>query len=200
MIPLPPTRLPIVAESAREPAKQGVLTFPRCALFIIPIVLVIGCTGPREYVRNCFKVGPNYRRPPAAVADNWIDARDARVRREPVDDSHWWTVFNDPALSRLVQTAYQQNLTLRQAAFRVLQARARLAIAAGNLFPQTQQAFGDYQHEALSRTVANREFVRKPYFDVYDAGFNLTWELDLWGRLRRTTISMLRWRIMMPSW
>ena len=60
------------------------------------------------------------------------------------DLSKWWTVFNDPALDNLICCAYRQNLTLREAGFRVLEARAQLAIAAGQLFPQSQTMTGSY--------------------------------------------------------
>src|SRR5271155_5203461 len=78
-----------------------------------------GCTTFSEYIHNGFKVGPEYQRPPAPVAEHWIDSNDVRVRSEAADDSHWWTVFNDPVLSDLVQTAYRQNLNLREAGSRV---------------------------------------------------------------------------------
>src|SRR5450432_466149 len=96
-----------------------------------------GCTSLTEYVQNGFKVGPNYREPPAAVANNWIDASDKRVRTEADDLSKWWTVFNDPVLNDLVCDAYHQNLTLKEAGYRVLQSRAQLGIAIGEVFPQT---------------------------------------------------------------
>jgi hypothetical protein len=52
-----------------------------------------GCTTLQEYVQNGFKVGPNYGRPPAPVAQNWIDAADKRVRTESDDLSQWWKVL-----------------------------------------------------------------------------------------------------------
>src|SRR5581483_4994798 len=68
------------------------------------LLCLCGCTTVREYIRNGFKVGPNYKRPPAPVAQHWIDAEDVRVRSEEADHSQWWTVFNDPVLSDLVGT------------------------------------------------------------------------------------------------
>src|SRR5215467_14544578 len=85
-----------------------------CLVALTALVLG-GCTPLEEYIHNGFKVGPNYRRPPALVAPNWIDAGDERVRSESDDLSRWWTVFNDPVLNWLVCNAYRQNLTLRQA-------------------------------------------------------------------------------------
>jgi outer membrane protein TolC len=67
-------------------------------------------------VHNGFKVGPNYGRPPAPLAADWIDTSDKR--KESEDLSKWWTVFDDPALNSLICLAYRQNLTLREAAFR----------------------------------------------------------------------------------
>jgi NodT family efflux transporter outer membrane factor (OMF) lipoprotein len=157
---------------------------------LLPFVLAIassfvGCTGPAEYIANGFKVGPNYQRPPAPVAPHWIDENDSRVRSVEGDDSHWWTVFNDPKLNDLVQVAYQQNLSVREAAFRVLQNRALLAGAIGNLFPQTQTTNGAYERINLSREVANRQFAPDIAYNQWNYGFSLAWELDFWGRFRR---------------
>jgi NodT family efflux transporter outer membrane factor (OMF) lipoprotein len=144
-----------------------------------------GCTTLSEYVHNGFKVGPNYKRPPAPVAEHWIDANDRRVRSEEEDDSHWWTVFNDPVLGDLIQSAYRQNLTLREAGFRVLQARASLGFAIGELFPQNQEMIGSYTRRGVSENVANRVATPKRWFSTWDYGFGLAWEIDFWGRFRR---------------
>jgi NodT family efflux transporter outer membrane factor (OMF) lipoprotein len=148
-------------------------------------VLVCGCTPLHEYLQNGFKVGPTYARPPAPVAPQWIDAADTRVRSSSNDLSRWWTVFHDPVLDSLVCSASLQNLSLRQAGLQVLEARAQQAIAVGDLFPQTQQATGDYTRYAVSTEVANRSNVSKRFYSQWDYGFNLAWELDFWGRFRR---------------
>lgn len=149
------------------------------------VLTLSGCTNPREYVRNGFKVGPNYSRPPAALEQHWIDAADVRVCNGQ-DLSHWWTVFNDPTLNRLVVCAYRQNLTLREAGFRVLQARAQLGIAVGEIFPQTQTASGGYSRVADSQySGPGLPATTHRFFDQWNMGFSLAWEVDLWGRLRR---------------
>ncbi len=158
------------------------------AVFGWTSVLACGCTNLKEYIHNGFKVGPNYGRPPAPVAPTWIDAADKRVRQETGDLGHWWSVFNDPVLNDLICTAYNQNLTLREAGFRVLQARAQLGIAVGGLFPQTQNMAADYQHNSLSTERANTHFngfKLNQFYSQWDFGFNLGWELDFWGRFRR---------------
>ncbi len=159
-------------------------------LSLVAGVLLIaqsGCTSWQDYVRNGFKVGPNYCPPAAAVADHWIDDRDPSVGSEPANDAAWWRTFNDPVLDCLVQTAYRQNLSLRIAGFRILEARAQRGIAVGNLFPQSQQAFGDYTRTNVSKNTPNA--TPSLNYDEWMLGTNLAWELDFWGRFRRAVES-----------
>jgi outer membrane protein TolC len=135
-----------------------------------------GCTSLKDYIHNGFKVGPNYATPPAPVAEHWIDEADKRVRTESDDLSRWWTVFKDPVLNALIAEAYSQNLTLREAAYRVLAARAQLGIAVGELFPQSQNAIGTFTRSGGPAM---------GYSSRWALDFNLNWELDFWGRLRR---------------
>jgi NodT family efflux transporter outer membrane factor (OMF) lipoprotein len=151
----------------------------------LTLLTIAGCTSFRDYVHNGFKVGPNYGKPPAPVAQQWIDAADVRIHSEAVDDSDWWTVFNDPALNYLVQTAYHQNLTLREAGLRVLQFRSERAIAVGELFPQSQTLNGGFTRRGVSSNVANRSATPQRWFSQWDCGCGLAWELDFWGRFRR---------------
>src|SRR5262245_49159311 len=106
-------------------ASRGV--FLLAALLVAGICLALcGCTSFSEWVRNGFKVGPNYRKPPAPVSAKWIDADDPKVRQGDPNIAAWWDVFDDPVLNELIRRAYSQNLTVRAAGFRVLQARAEL--------------------------------------------------------------------------
>jgi NodT family efflux transporter outer membrane factor (OMF) lipoprotein len=146
---------------------------------------VVGCTSLPDYIHNGFKVGPNYGRPPAPVESDWIDAADKRLRKDDTNLDSWWTVFNDPVLNGLVQNAYRQNLTLREAGFRVLQARAQLGIAVGEFFPQDQANTGGFTSNGVSVNVANRQATPDRWFSQWDYGFGLAWELDFWGRFRR---------------
>jgi len=173
----------------RTPVAGSGSSYRACLVsLLVAVGLGCGCTNLKEYLSNGFKVGPNYGRPPAQVAPHWIDAGDKRVRQESGDLSKWWVVFNDPVLNDLICCAYQQNLTLREAGFRVLQARAQLGIAVGTFFPQTQNMTGDYQHIAFSTQKANTRFTGlqlNQFFSQWDYGFNIGWELDFWGRFRR---------------
>lgn len=143
-----------------------------------------GCTGLREWAQQGYKVGPDYWRPPAPVAEDWIDYENPDVDTTTSPDGNWWSAaFGDPALDRLIALASQQNLTLQTAGMRILAARARLNIARGNVFPQIQQAFGDYVRVNGSQNTANVFPIAD--FDTWDTGLSATWELDFWGRFRR---------------
>ena len=166
-----------------------------------PVVMLIasvfaiscsGCTSIGDYIHNGFKVGPNYQKPPAPVASEWIDSKAKGVNVATEDLRGWWKAFKDPVLDGLIEQAYEQNLTLRSAGTRILAARAQRNIAVGNLFPQTQQAFADHNRNQLSATTANpaqRQIggtaVGNRFFNDTTVGVNLSWELDFWGRFRR---------------
>jgi NodT family efflux transporter outer membrane factor (OMF) lipoprotein len=164
-------------------------------VWLLALICGSGCTSIREYVHNGFKVGPNYQRPAAPIADEWIDSKSARLSVSDGDYRAWWKVFNDPTLDRLVQLAYQQNISLREAGFRVAEARAQRGIAVGNIFPQTQQLFGDYTRTQRSTETATFPNIppgspfsnlAKTEFDNWRFGGTLAWELDFWGRYRRS--------------
>lgn len=121
-------------------------------------------------------LGPDYQEPSAPVESNWLEASGSQVSSEPPANSKWWqTAFNDPVLDHLVEVVLHENLTLRSVALRVLQSQQQLAIAVGSLFPQQQQATGSTSRE---RSESNT-------FNNYSIGFNLSWELDVWGKFRR---------------
>jgi len=147
------------------------------------VAFATGCTSWGDYFRNGFKVGPNYGQPAAPVADAWIDANDPAVSSKSTDSAAWWQTLKDPVLDSLIDTAYRQNLTLRAAGFRILDARAQRGIAVGELFPQSQQAFGDYTRTNVSQNAPNTPPSR--FVEESTTGVSLAWELDFWGRFRR---------------
>jgi NodT family efflux transporter outer membrane factor (OMF) lipoprotein len=152
------------------------------------LLLVSGCASFQEWTHNGFKVGPNFQEPPAPVATKWIDASDRHVLSKPIEKDGWWDVFQDPALDKLIDTAYRQNLDLKTAATRVLTAQSQRNISAGNLFPQSQNAIGDYVHAQLSKNLNIFSSPKSPLpntINVWATGFNASWEIDFWGKLRR---------------
>jgi outer membrane protein TolC len=80
---------------------------------------------------GCMKVGPNFAPPPVEVAKDWMAVDDQRLTVEAVETRTWWRGFEDPLLDELIQTAYRQNLSLRSAGVRVLEARAQLGAVVG---------------------------------------------------------------------
>lgn len=133
-------------------------------------------------------VGPEFTPPLAPVADHWLEWRSKSLRSGPEEYRDWWRVFKDPVLDRLIEIAYNQNLTLLSAGTKVLQARAALGIAIGEFYPQQQKAVGLLTYNLRSRadqsTGAFSSGVAANYWR--DAlGVQAAWELDFWGKFRR---------------
>jgi len=127
-------------------------------------------------------VGPDYVRPEADVNSSWLESTPA-LQDEPAEVREWWTVFDDPVLTRLVHEAYEENLSLRAAGLRVIQARAARGIAVGEFFPQEQAIQADYSRVQISENDRNNP----PFYDFETVGlsFDASWELDFWGKFRR---------------
>ena len=130
-------------------------------------------------------VGPRYARPSLKVNDHWSATDSPQISTQLAADSAWWKAFNDPALERLIQLAYSQNLTLQVAGLRIMEARAELGIATGNQYPQLQQASASVSRVGLSKNTVNKppDFTR----DFWDQqiGFDVAWEADFWGKYRK---------------
>ncbi len=128
-------------------------------------------------------VGPRYERPGALVRDRWIEAGDPALR-DGAADGAWWRVFGDPTLETLVARAYAENLGLRAAGLRVVEAQARRAITIGTLYPQTQDVTASYTRTRQSANTALGALGGTD-IDAFQAGFDAAWEIDVWGRFRR---------------
>lgn len=136
-------------------------------------------------------VGPDYVRPDIAMPERFQD-QTAVAQRHAAAQSElatWWTGFGDPGLTRFVTLALQQNLDLAQAVARVAQARAGLGAATAALLPSgnvSGQAARVYQsvETPLGRVLnSTPDFDR--YGNDYEADFSASWELDVFGGLRR---------------
>lgn len=140
-------------------------------------------------VAGCLKVGPDFSRPETALAEDWMEAQNSRILAGQPLTKQWWKVFGDPLLESLVLQAYEQNLDLRTAGLRVLEARAQLAAAVGSLYPQTQQIAVSNAYSVPSQRGAAAAQPGLPSGPTSlwqdSASLNLAWELDFWGKYRR---------------
>jgi NodT family efflux transporter outer membrane factor (OMF) lipoprotein len=133
-------------------------------------------------ISGCTTLAPEYQQPDTEVEPEWMEADSPAFKaEEPRDDGRWWTVFGDPVLDRLIESAYRQNLTLKTAGLRILQARAQLGIAVGRLYPQQQQATANSTYIRSSRNTANTAGGDLNFWN-HDVGLTAGWEIDFWGR------------------
>lgn len=134
-----------------------------------------------------------------------MEKRDSRVSTASPKDKEWWRVFDDPTLTRLIDTAYEQNLQLQIAGVRVLQARAQLGITIGQWYPQTQQGFGSLTQYGIGSGIGSAGTsggsaagsAQSSQSSVASAGgksfsykesqlgATASWEIDFWGKFRR---------------
>lgn len=148
---------------------------------LMPAVLATAILG------GCTLLGPDFEEPSTAWLQKWD--RQLHGLAGTAEDSEtaalqfWWRAFNDPVLNGLIEEARRNNRQLRLAALRILESRALLGIAGSALYPQLQQLGG-------SATFSESRNLDDPGIgdgsqSHYQAGFNIGWELDFWGRFRR---------------
>jgi NodT family efflux transporter outer membrane factor (OMF) lipoprotein len=131
-------------------------------------------------------VGPDFSKPTAPVAGKWLEADNPSVETRKQEYRDWWTVFHDPVLNRLIELAYNQNLTLVDAGTRVLEARAQLGVAIGEFYPQVQQGNGSVTYIRPSHADTTEFPVNVTHNFWRDSlGLTVNWELDFWGKFRR---------------
>ena len=127
-------------------------------------------------------VGPDYARPDVVAPAAW---RIDYPRAAEVANTKWWEQFGDPVLNGLVETALRENRDVRIAAARVDQFAGALVATRSQLFPQVGYA-GDVTRARLSREgVPPVPPGADPYFTLYQAALGASWQLDLFGRVRR---------------
>ena len=129
-------------------------------------------------------VGPNYSRPqmPTPPQHRFVEGP---AQAESLADLPWWEVAKDPQLQALVREAIAKNLDLRVATARVEEARAVAGIAKSFLFPEVNLT-GGYGAQQTSRLSDPPQGTRdQKTYQNWNAGLGLSWEIDLFGRLRR---------------
>lgn len=158
-------------------------------------------------------VGPDFTAPDWASPSSWFGAPRPKANRplsyavaEPIDPN-WWELFHDPQLTALERRVAAENLDVQVAAIRFEESRQQLANARAALFPSFN-ANGSFTREKPSN---NGIFAAAPNaagangatgnttggvkgggiqpFNVFQTGFDATWELDFWGKVRRSVES-----------
>ena len=143
-------------------------------------------------------VGPDFKEPESALPQQWRTTGTQLSGGEV--DVEWWKQFDDPTLTELVSSALENNADVKIAVLRVAQSRAQLAAASGARWPSVN-ASAAYSRERQSENGVNTRVIglvapaeqreqtikllSEP-FDVHQVGFDAAWELDLWGRVRRS--------------
>jgi multidrug efflux system outer membrane protein len=128
-------------------------------------------------------VGPNYHRPAVETPAQFNNSADPDSTNS-LADLAWWQVFNDPTLTNLIHIALTNNYDVRLAATRVEQARALAIQARSQYFPQAGYDLNVYRGKNASAGSANASGGGATT-DSYLAALNASWEIDLWGRIRR---------------
>ena len=140
-------------------------------------VAIAGCT-----------VGPDYRAPQVESPRGWVGIAGSTTRpttgpvaptTQPVNLAQWWESFSDPQLSSLIRSAFNGNIGLNQAASRVRQARAARKATAAGYYP-TVDVNGGY-----TRSGSAGDSVAHGSHDLFTAGLDASWEIDVFGGTRR---------------
>lgn len=147
-------------------------------------------------------VGPDYTKPPPDVPAKWANAQDNNKKkpRSLQQEITWWENYKDPLLNQLIKEALRSNYDLKVAFATICQARASLLGAKADLAPEIEgiSSFSHNEFSINALPLSNQKSSTPPvvptesvrtlpsrYFDIYLAGFDTAWEIDLFGRLRR---------------
>ncbi len=132
----------------------------------------------------CTTLGPDYEEPEVGWLEDFQSDLYGQVGspevQSQVDLQFWWHLFDDATLNGLIELAKRENPSLRIAGLRILESRAALGIAGSNLYPQVQVAAGDITYINTQAFGGTDESLGS-----YQAGVNVGWELDFWGRFKR---------------
>ncbi|MGM0739392.1 MAG: TolC family protein, partial [Bacteroidota bacterium] len=132
---------------------------------------------------GCAAVGPDYVKPETATPEKWhTELRDG-LRSQPMDPetlAKWWQTLNDPVLTGLIEQAVTGNLDVRVAEARLREARAKRGISGADRFPTINATGSATETRSSESTGIGIER------DLYSSGFDASWELDIFGGVRRS--------------
>src|SRR6266478_214060 len=152
-------------------------SFVACCSVVAVLLFLSGCA-----------VGPNYRAPQTKAPAQWNESLAGGETNSAITTTEWWTNFNDSELDSLVRRAVRSSLDLRIAQARVREARAQYGIASADLWP-TVDGSSSYARQRQSKHQPLVDSVPLPGVpfenNVYQAGFDASWEVDVFGGKRR---------------
>lgn len=151
----------------------------------LPAITGFLCLG----ILSACTVGPDYTPPEPETSDAWQQDLTRGLESGQSNLDTWWTELGDPTLDRLIEKASSGNLELHEAFARILEARATFGIATGQFFPDVD-GIGSYQRSRLSEETSS--FIppgTSRTSDFFQAGFDTSWEVDIFGRIRRSVES-----------
>ena len=130
-------------------------------------------------------IGPDYKRP--AVAEPPTFRGQATAEAMSFADAPWWEVFQDPMLVALIREALRNNYDVAIAATRVQQARANFRVARSDLFPSLDYGIGAGRGKVSPGIDGSPGGPAAHATNFYSTTMSMSWELDIWGRIRRST-------------
>jgi multidrug efflux system outer membrane protein len=172
----------VLAKAARGDVRK---IFPSqlCA-FMGNIRILVSCGAVIAFLITGCTLGPDYTRPGIITPADHRGALEP-ARTESLADLPWWELFKDAVLQDLTRDALRNNYDLRTAAARVEEARAQIGVARSFLYPQVGLN-GTGSAEQVSRaTEPPQAFGSSRTFQNWFGFFNMTWEIDVFGRIRR---------------
>ncbi len=153
--------------------------FPR----LIMRCSVLATAGVLAGLGGCM-IGPDFQKPDMAKPDAWHAKLIGDMEISEDGPGRWWETFNDPILIELIDRTSRNNLDLRTMVARIDASRAAYGIAAANLFPMVDGTGEAIWYRADSN-VTPVPGVFSSTGESFDLGLQLSWEIDLWGRVRR---------------
>ncbi len=145
------------------------------------------------FVTGCAAVGPDYVPPTVPVPAGWSSDLAEGIRTGAAELEEWWKLFEDPVLSGLIDRASEGNLDLRAAVSRIDEARAMLGVARGARLPRIDaDASYSRSRQSSESSLGGKtlgDLVSVSDVDTYAAAIGAGWELDVFGRVRRSVES-----------
>jgi multidrug efflux system outer membrane protein len=171
------------SQTSKNNAHPVLRRLEQAAIAFLLVMLTVGCN-----------VGPNYKRPATSMPESFRGALAPEIAppaqtSSSLGDQRWSTIFQDPVLQRLVTEALENNLDLRIAAQRVLEAHAQVGITRSQQLPALS-AGASYSALQIPSSLAGNNSNGSPANSFFNGGgfsASAAWNFDFWGMYRRQT-------------